>query len=265
MVLCATACVLSAADAADIEEQMRRFTEVYSVIEEACADLINPNVAFYAGEIPGMLRRLDPHSVFFDPLQFRQLQELQTSAHKGFGTILSVTPGRLIVLQTLAGTPSARSGLEPGDEILAIDGIAIDQRLVDRIGTQPARGDDAPVLAGQQITGCEGDDDIGRRDLALVDQFKIQFKTSIRGDRLRPGSVAGHHDHGPEEPRLRRGGCCGGRCGRQVRRGWGGGQIGGGGSGRDLGRGGRLGGRWGLGLEGRPRSECHSWDGGTCQ
>ncbi len=73
-----------------------------------------------------MLRVLDPHSVFFDPDQFAQLRELERATRKGFGSVVSVLPGRVIVLQTLPGTPSARSGIQPGDEILAINGIRLD-------------------------------------------------------------------------------------------------------------------------------------------
>jgi carboxyl-terminal processing protease len=41
--------------------------------------------------------------------------------------VVSVLPGRVIVLQTLPGTPSAKSGLSPGDEILAINGYVLAQ------------------------------------------------------------------------------------------------------------------------------------------
>ena len=34
-------------------------------------------------------------------------------------------PGRVIVLQAMAGTPSAKAGLTPGDEILAINGYVL--------------------------------------------------------------------------------------------------------------------------------------------
>jgi carboxyl-terminal processing protease len=37
-----------------------------------------------------------------------------------------VLPGRVIVLQTMPGTPSARAGIEPGDEIVAVNGIRLD-------------------------------------------------------------------------------------------------------------------------------------------
>jgi carboxyl-terminal processing protease len=79
------------------------------------------------------LRRLDPHSVFFDPGQFEQLKKLQTSTDKGFGSVVSVLPGRVIVLQTLPGTPSAKSGMAPGDEILAVNGYQLNRLDMDQL------------------------------------------------------------------------------------------------------------------------------------
>src|ERR1700726_2290102 len=110
----------------DVELQIRRFVDAYAVIESQAADPVEPDKAFYEGAIPGLLRRLDPHSVFFDPGQFQQLKKLESSTQKGFGSVVSILPGRIIVLQTLPGTPSAKSGMAPGDEILAINGYAID-------------------------------------------------------------------------------------------------------------------------------------------
>jgi carboxyl-terminal processing protease len=89
--------------------------------------------AFYQGVVPGLLRRLDPHSVFFDPGQFEQLKKLETSTQKGFGSVVSILPGRVIVLQTLPGTPSAKSGLAPGDEIVGINGYDISRLDLDGI------------------------------------------------------------------------------------------------------------------------------------
>jgi carboxyl-terminal processing protease len=80
-----------------------------------------------------MLRTLDPHSVFFDPDQFEQLQQMQSSERKGFGTVVSLLPGRLIVLQTLEGSPSAKAGLSAGDEILAINNIPIRYLDIDQL------------------------------------------------------------------------------------------------------------------------------------
>ena len=125
--------VLPAVCADDLEIEVKRFVDAYSIVESDAADPVAPDKAFYEGAIPGLLRRLDPHSVFFDPGQFEQLKKLETSTQKGFGSVVSLLPGRIIVLQTLAGTPSAKSGMAPGDEILAINGYLIDRLDMDQL------------------------------------------------------------------------------------------------------------------------------------
>ncbi len=106
---------------------------MYSILEEQSADPVPADKAFYEGAIPGMLRRLDPHSVFFDPGQFQQLKELEKSTRKGFGTVVSLLPGRVIILQVLPNTPSARAGLSPGDEILAVNNIALNRLDIEQL------------------------------------------------------------------------------------------------------------------------------------
>jgi carboxyl-terminal processing protease len=125
--------VTASAFGQDLETELRRFTQAYAVLEREAADPVDPARAIYGGAIPSMLRPLDPHSVFFDPDQFEQLQKLQESVSKGFGSVVSVLPGRVIVLQTLPGTPSGKSGLAPGDEIIAINGIPLNRLALEQL------------------------------------------------------------------------------------------------------------------------------------
>src|ERR1700712_966131 len=111
----------------DLEKQLRSVIGAYAIAAENAADPVASEQAFYGGAIPGLLRKLDPHSVFFDPEQFEQLKRMESSTSKGFGSVVSILPGRVIVLQTLAGTPSQKAGLAPGDEILAVNGYIIAQ------------------------------------------------------------------------------------------------------------------------------------------
>ncbi|MBV8847482.1 MAG: S41 family peptidase [Bryobacterales bacterium] len=105
--------------------EVKKLIDVFNVVIGEAADPVEPDMAFYQGAIPGMLRTLDPHSSFFDPGQFQQLQQMERSEQKGFGSIVSVLPGRVIVLQALPGTPSAKAGLSAGDEIVGINNIAL--------------------------------------------------------------------------------------------------------------------------------------------
>ncbi len=117
--------LLAADDPAAIERELQKIAGVYATVESESADPIPAETAIYQGAIPGMLRTLDPHSVFFDPDQFEQLQQMQSSERKGFGTVVSLLPGRVIVLQALEGSPSAKAGLSGGDEIVAINTIPV--------------------------------------------------------------------------------------------------------------------------------------------
>ncbi len=117
----------TAASAATLAEDLKKMVAVFAAVDEQAADPVSPDRAIYQGAIPAMLRTLDPHSIFFDPDQFQQLQQMQKSEAKGFGTIVSIIPGRVIVLQTMEGSPAAKSGLSAGDEILAINNIPLGQ------------------------------------------------------------------------------------------------------------------------------------------
>jgi len=117
----------------DLDALLKRFTQLVAVVESQAADPVNTEQAIYGGAIPGMLRELDPHSIFFDPQQNEQLKEMERSERKGFGTVVSVLPGRVIILQALPGTPSAKSGLQPGDEIVAVNYIALARLEFDQI------------------------------------------------------------------------------------------------------------------------------------
>ncbi len=130
-ILICAAVTSSAAD--DLEKQLKAFIDAYAIVEENAADPINSEQAFYMGAVPGLLKTLDPHSVFFDPGQFDQLRKMESSTQKGFGTIVSLVPGRVVVLQTMPGTPSAKSGLMPGDEIVAINNYIIGRLDIDQL------------------------------------------------------------------------------------------------------------------------------------
>jgi carboxyl-terminal processing protease len=109
----------------DLDSALKRFTELLSVVETQAADPVTTQQAIYQGAIPGMLRTLDPHSIFFDPDQNEQLKQMESSERKGFGTVVSILPGRVIILQAQPGTPSAKAGLQPGDEIVAVNGVVL--------------------------------------------------------------------------------------------------------------------------------------------
>ncbi len=70
----------------------------------------------------GMLASLDPHSQFMDPNDFKDMQDDTRSRFNGLGIEVSVRGGLLTVVAPMEGTPAAKAGILPGDQILRING-----------------------------------------------------------------------------------------------------------------------------------------------
>lgn len=102
-----------------------RFTKAYGAIQKNFAEPVDPDAMVLDGGIRGMLSALDPFCSFFDRDQFEMLKQQTRGEALGFGSILYVTPGKILVLQTAQGSPSWRAGLGPGDEIVEINGTRV--------------------------------------------------------------------------------------------------------------------------------------------
>jgi carboxyl-terminal processing protease len=110
-----------------VTQESLKFARIYGLLQEHYADPIDPDHAIFDGGIRSMLDTLDPFSAFFDRQQFKLLQEQTRGEALGFGSILYVKPGKVLVLQTAEGSPSWRAGLGPGDEVIEINGERVAQ------------------------------------------------------------------------------------------------------------------------------------------
>ena len=77
------------------------------------------------GAINGMLTNLDAHSSYFDPDTFAAMETKAAGAYGGIGVVISVRDGATKVVSVVKAMPAARAGVRAGDELVAIDGIAM--------------------------------------------------------------------------------------------------------------------------------------------
>jgi carboxyl-terminal processing protease len=82
--------------------------------------------AIFKSSISGMLSVLDPHSTYFDPVEYASFRTEQRSEYFGIGaTIEDLREGsdvNTFIRATFPESPAARAGLRYGDRILAVDG-----------------------------------------------------------------------------------------------------------------------------------------------
>jgi carboxyl-terminal processing protease len=109
-------------DVSNLQDSVKTFTKVLSVVEKNYATPVETDRALYSGAIPGMLRVLDPHSSFFDARAFANLREDQRGRYYGVGMTIVPRDNFTYVLAPMMGSPASRAGIRPGDVIIAVDG-----------------------------------------------------------------------------------------------------------------------------------------------
>ena len=132
LALCVAVCAAPATSQTDlpnddVTQQVLKFASVFAAVEANHMDALDSEQAIYNGGIRGALAELDPFSNFFDSDQLEQLKQFTVGRAKGFGSVLYVQPGKVLVLQTAENSPSRRAGLGPGDEIVSVNGARIDR------------------------------------------------------------------------------------------------------------------------------------------
>jgi carboxyl-terminal processing protease len=114
-------------------EQLKLFTDVLAIIQNQYVDETEPREVIY-GAVRGMLRSLDPHSSFMDPESYREMQVETSGSFGGLGIEITIRDDQLTVVAPIEGTPASRAGIQPGDRIVKIEGLATkDMTLPDAV------------------------------------------------------------------------------------------------------------------------------------
>ena len=143
-------------------QQARLFAEVFERVKR---DYVEPvdDAALLESAIRGMVRDLDAHSQYLDAREYRDIRVSTMGSYSGIGVEVDEVGGVLRVVTPIAGSPAARSGIQSGDQIIAVDGVAIEmaslQKTVGRL-----RGH-----AGSRVTVT-----VLRDDVAIAHEMRRQ-------------------------------------------------------------------------------------------
>ena len=96
-------------------------TELQQAARLVQADYVDANVdtrKLSQGTVQGLISSLgDPYSSYFDPDQYRKLQESYQGRYTGIGIYLSFSSSYPLITGTVSGSPAALAGLKAGDQI----------------------------------------------------------------------------------------------------------------------------------------------------
>lgn len=80
------------------------------------------------GSIQGILAALDPFSSYFPPQDYQEVEEQSHGEFGGIGVIIAMEENTLTVMEPMPGSPGDEAGLQPKDQIIAVNGQPLGNR-----------------------------------------------------------------------------------------------------------------------------------------
>ena len=97
------------------------FGKVYQEVALNYVDEIDPEAFIHAG-IDGMLKTLDPYTVYLGERETDEIDLVTSGKYAGVGITVGLRDGVVTVINPIEGFSAAKQGIQSGDRILEIDG-----------------------------------------------------------------------------------------------------------------------------------------------
>lgn len=93
---------------------------IMRIIDNNYVDDVDPD-SLLETSLPGLLSKLDPHSVYIPARDLRSVNEELEGSFSGIGISFNLLNDTINVLEVISGGPSEKVGLLPGDRIVTIN------------------------------------------------------------------------------------------------------------------------------------------------
>lgn len=107
----------------EVAKNLEVFNSIYKHLDLLYVDTLNAKEVV-GNAINGMLRSLDPYTVYYSEDKTNELRTMLTGKYAGIGSIIRWNSqiSNSVIEEPYEGMPAAESGLRKGDVILSIDG-----------------------------------------------------------------------------------------------------------------------------------------------
>ena len=114
------AAAFAAPTASGTYRHLKVFARVLAYLENQYVNSINRE-KLITDAIKGMVASLDPHSAFLLPEEFEVFDADTRGEFGGVGMEVGIRDGLITVITPISGSPAEKAGIEPGDQLLAIE------------------------------------------------------------------------------------------------------------------------------------------------
>ena len=103
------------------------FASVLRYVENDYVEHVQPTKLVY-GAIHGMLRQLDPYTIFIPPQQYKEMKSETSGEYGGPGLEITRKGKYIKILTPLIGSPAMRAGLQAGDWIMRVGSVNVGKK-----------------------------------------------------------------------------------------------------------------------------------------
>ncbi len=118
----------------EVSRNIDLFGRVYKEISFNYVDEINPEEFMQAG-ISGMLKTLDPYTIFIDEKRKDEIDLMTNGKYGGIGISIGVRGDNVTIVEVLDGYSAQKQGLRIGDVIIEAGGKPISSKNVDEVSS----------------------------------------------------------------------------------------------------------------------------------
>jgi carboxyl-terminal processing protease len=115
-----------------VKKNIEVFGRVYKEIATRYVDQVDPDRFMQAG-IDGMLESLDPYTVYIEQGEGDEVDLLTNGKYGGIGVTIGVRDGSVRVITVMDGYSAQRAGIVPGDRIISVDGVSVENKKPDEV------------------------------------------------------------------------------------------------------------------------------------
>ena len=111
------------------QPRLNKLDLTLGLIERAYVDSLNGD-SLVEDLMPELMKLLDPHSIYIPASDMQAVNEPLEGEFDGVGIVFNMATDTIVVLNIVAGGPSYKAGVLPGDRIVTIDGDTVAGRRV---------------------------------------------------------------------------------------------------------------------------------------
>ncbi|MGA9794853.1 MAG: S41 family peptidase [Rhizomicrobium sp.] len=112
--------------------ELDRFGEAFAKIR---TDYVTPvqDKQLVEDALQGMISDLDPHSSYFDPKTFADMQVKTEGQYGGVGIVIAAEDGGIKVISPMDDSPASKAGIKAGDMIIGVNGQTLKNATIDDV------------------------------------------------------------------------------------------------------------------------------------